>query len=110
MDKNITAIICDIKLYFDKIDKCLDNMDGDSYFENNSKIGDYLIEVKKLFDYIKNNFPPAYLTKAKEEIDVFTKLLNKKFDNIIRIKNEELQTLSKEINSMQNQKKISNYR
>ncbi|HPN36868.1 MAG TPA: hypothetical protein PL041_00605 [Melioribacteraceae bacterium] len=110
MDQNITKIICEIKIYFDKIDKCLDNMDGDSYIENNGKISDYLIEVKKLFDYIKNNYPPMYLTKAKQEIDSFTKLLNKKFDNVIRIKNEELKELSKEINSMQNQKKISNYR
>jgi exonuclease VII large subunit len=110
MDKNFTSIVCDIKLYFDKIDKCLDNMDGDSYIENNSKINDYLIEVKKLFDYIKSNYPSTYLAKAKSEIETFTKLLNKKFDNVIRIKNEELKELSKEINSMQNQKKISNYR
>jgi exonuclease VII large subunit len=110
MEQNFTTIICDIKTYFDKIDKCLDDMEGDSYIVNNRKIAEYLTEVKNLFDIIKSNYPHSYLTKAKEEIDVFTKLLNKKFDNIIRKKNEELQILSKEINSMQNQKKISNYR
>lgn len=110
MEEQITAIICEIKILFDKIDKCLDNMEGDSYIENNAKIAEYLTEIKNKKDYVVKNYPHYYVVKLNEEILNYTKLLNRKFDNVIKIKNEELQAISKEINAMQNQKKISNYR
>jgi len=95
---------------FEKIDRCLDNMEGEEYIVNNQKITKYLADIKEYYETIKKEYQPEIIEKIKKEIKETTKHIDKKFDNIIRIKNIELQELSKEIRAMENQKKIVNYR
>ncbi|MFH0734121.1 MAG: hypothetical protein V1773_07440 [bacterium] len=110
MDSKLTNAVCEIKLNLNKIDKCLDNMDGEDYIPNNEKITIFLSEIKAYYEKIKEEYPIEVVEKIKKEISEITKHIDKKFDSIIRIKNIELQELSKEIRAMENQKKIVNYR
>ncbi len=106
----ITEISSRIKANLVNIDNCLDSMEGDSYIPNNTKITLYVTEIKELFENLRNNYPSEVVEKLKKEVGLLTKLIDKKFDNVIKNKNIELQELSKQLNSLQNQKKIVNYR
>ncbi len=110
MDSRLTTAICEIKMNFEKIDRCLDHMEGEEYISNNEKITKYLSEIKGYYEIIKKEYPLEVVEKIKKEIKEITKHIDKKFDNIIRIKNIELQEFSKEIRALENQKKIVNYR
>lgn len=106
----LAEITSRIKANLTHIDNCLNNMDGDAYIPNNAKITEHVGEIKELYERIKNNYSPEVLAKIKNEVSLITKLIDKKFDNIIKNKNIELQELSKELKALQNQKKMANYR
>jgi len=103
-------ILSRIKANLVNIDNLLNSMEGEYYIPNNAKITLCVEEIKKLFENLKNNYPSDVVEKLKKEVNLLTKLIDKKFDNVIRNKNVELQELSKELNALQNQKKIVNYR
>lgn len=106
----MAEIVSRIKANLVNIDNCLNSMDGEAYIPNNTKITTYVTEIKELFENLKKNYPNDVVEKLKKEVNLLTKLIDKKFDNIIKNKNIELQELSKELNSLQNQKRMVNYR
>ena len=83
----MAEIVSRIKANLVNIDNCLNSMDGEAYIPNNTKITTYVTEIKELFENLKKNYPNDVVEKLKKEVNLLTKLIDKKFDNIIKNKN-----------------------
>jgi hypothetical protein len=89
-----------------------------SYFENindeNFKMNlDNSLKNMEIIDLLKKElrsvYGPEQLKDNETMLIELTKLIQKKFDNIVRLKKEEAENISNNLKQIQNQKKITNY-
>lgn len=95
--------------YFEEIIKALNNIND----ENFSQTIDFVQRMHSKSFEIKQNLPKIIdqmeLLKINEEIDKYTKQINKIFDNIVEEKRKELRLVGEKLGNVQNQKKLANY-
>jgi hypothetical protein len=98
----IRKLLLGIINYFDSI--------NDVNFKKNL---DNALKNMVLVDLLKKELRSIYgaeqLKNNTMELSELSKLIQEKFDNIVRLKKEEAENISNNLKQIQNQKKIANY-
>lgn len=98
----IKKLLLEIIYYFDNIDET-----------NFKKYLDKALKNMVLVDLVKKELRSIYgaeqLKNNEMELSVLSKLIQERFDNIVRLKKEEAENISDNLKQIQNQKKIANY-
>jgi hypothetical protein len=98
----IKNLLLEIIYYFDNIDEA-----------NFKKYLDKALKNMVLVDLVKKELRSIYgaeqLKNNEMELSELSKLIQERFDNIVRLKKEEAENISDNLKQIQNQKKIANY-
>ncbi len=101
--------INEINLLLDKVANMLDGLNDASFDEDLKSIMAKIITINNIKIELKKSAEPNILEGYKSELNIKAKLINEKFDNIIREKAGESQAILSHINKMSNQRKLTNY-
>lgn len=101
--------INEINLLLDKVANMLDGLNDASFDEDLKSIMAKIITINNIKIELKKSAEPNILEVYKSELNIKAKLINEKFDNIIREKAGESQVILSHINKMSNQRKLTNY-
>ena len=98
----IKRLLLEIISYFDNIDEINFKKNLDNSLKNMNLVDSLKRELRSIYgaEQLKNN---------EMELSVLSKLIQEKFDNIVRLKKEETENISDNLKQIQNQKKIANY-
>ncbi len=98
----IKRLLLEIIYYFDNIDEINFKKNLDNSLKNMNLVDSLKRELRSIYgaEQLKNN---------EMELSVLSKLIQEKFDNIVRLKKEETENISDNLKQIQNQKKIANY-
>jgi len=103
-------IIKNIILLLDDVILCLNMLDENSFDELYPRIVLEMKEVHSIKQMLLCDYPLEVLYKYNPEFSEKTKLIKTKFDNIIKFKEREQAEILMQLQKMQNQRKLANYR
>lgn len=103
-------IIKNIVLLLDDVILCLNKLDEHNFDELYPRVVLEMKEVHSIKQILLYDYPVEVLNKYNPEFSEKTKLIQTKFDNIIKFKEREQAEILMQLQKMQNQRKLVNYR
>ncbi len=110
LEVSIKKLILRIEKELSEINSLLDELNDDNFSDKFSRINFLIDDIESLRQKMLNEFPLEDLKKNEKKINLLTKQIKIKLDNIFVEKKKESEEIKKKLNFVQNQKKISNYR
>ncbi len=110
LEVSIKKLILRIEKELSEINSLLDELNDDNFSDKFSRINFLIDDIESLRQKMLNKFPLEDLKKNEKKINLLTKQIKIKLDNIFVEKKKESEEIKKKLNFVQNQKKISNYR
>jgi hypothetical protein len=99
-----------INFLLNELNNRIDSLQDEShFFDILSALRTGIEEIQFLKKEIRVLPDPENIEKFEDEFDIFAKQINTKFDNIIKIKKDELVQVQKKLINLQNSKKLINY-
>ncbi len=105
LNDRIEKIKFDLSCILDK----LENLDDDNFDQNISLINNAISETKRGKKAL-NSINEKNFLESDKSINIITKKIKIKLDNVIEKKENDLKSLSSELNNLNNQKKLALYK
>ncbi len=99
-----------IEKNFDEVLTLLDGIDKDNFNGKMERINFLYNDISKQKALLRINYSSSELQKYEKLLIGKAKLINEKFDNIIKEKSEKSISLRKELFLINNKKKLINYK
>jgi hypothetical protein len=93
-----------------EINKLLDELTDENFFDKFKRITFLTENVFSIRQELKRSYSAEEIGNSGKKIDLLTKEIKLKFDNIISEKQKRSEEIKKKLSILQNQKKISNYK
>ncbi len=93
-----------------EIKKLLEELDDNNFFDKFERINFLTEKIKTLREEMLQQYPRSELKANEAKLNILAKQIKEKLDNIIAEKKQMSEEIKKKLNTLQNLRKISNYK